>query len=43
MLADTDVQQIGFVKRGRFGASPDGLVGSDGLVEFAQSWWVRFD
>ncbi|MDR5654478.1 lambda exonuclease family protein [Ruixingdingia sedimenti] len=34
MLADTDVQQVGFVKRDRFGASPDGLVGSDGLVEF---------
>lgn len=34
MLADCDVQQVGFVKRGRFGASPDGLVGDDGLVEF---------
>jgi len=34
MLADTDVVEVGFVKRGRFGASPDGLVGTDGLVEF---------
>jgi hypothetical protein len=34
LLADTDVVQVGFVKRGRFGASPDGLVGTEGLVEF---------
>lgn len=34
LLADTDVVQVGFVKRGRFGASPDGLVGAEGLVEF---------
>jgi hypothetical protein len=34
LLADCDVVQVGFVKRGRFGASPDGLVGADGLVEF---------
>lgn len=34
LLIDADVVQVGFVKQGRFGASPDGLVGADGLVEF---------
>ena len=33
LLTDTEVVEIGFVRRGRFGASPDGLVGADGMVE----------
>lgn len=35
--ADTDVERVGFVEHPRIqmsGASPDGLVGPDGLVEF---------
>jgi putative phage-type endonuclease len=35
-FADTDVEQVGFVDHPRIamtGASPDGLVGSDGLIE----------
>lgn len=28
------VRQVGFVRRGLAGASPDGLVGDDGIVEF---------
>lgn len=31
---DVDVQQVGFIRNGDKGASPDGLVGDDGLVEF---------
>jgi hypothetical protein len=33
LTSDADVVQIGFVRRGRFGASPDSLVGHDGLLE----------
>lgn len=33
MLQNCDVQQVGFLKDGRKGASPDGLVGSDGMLE----------
>lgn len=29
----TDIKQVGFVKNGRAGASPDGLIGEDGLLE----------
>ena len=32
-LADAEPQQVGFIKRGRVGYSPDGLVGEKGLVE----------
>ncbi|MPZ36639.1 MAG: exonuclease [Rhizobiales bacterium] len=31
---DLTVQCVGFLKNGRKGASPDGLIGNDGLVEF---------
>lgn len=30
---DTDPQPVGFMRRGRAGASPDSLIGGDGLVE----------
>lgn len=33
-MTGTSVQQVGFVRRGRAGYSPDGLVGNDGAVEF---------
>lgn len=33
-VTEQDVQQVGFVRRGRAGYSPDGLVGDDGAVEF---------
>lgn len=32
-MTDNEVQQIGFMKRGRVGYSPDGLIGTDGLLE----------
>ena len=32
-MTDNEVQQIGFMRRGRVGYSPDGLIGSDGLLE----------
>ena len=32
-LTDNEVQRIGFMKRGRVGYSPDGLIGTDGLLE----------
>jgi hypothetical protein len=32
-ITDNEVQQIGFMRRGRAGYSPDGLVGTAGLVE----------
>jgi hypothetical protein len=31
---DLSVQQVAFIRNGRKGASPDGLVGNDGCVEF---------
>lgn len=31
---ETEVQQIGFIKLGNTGCSPDGLIGDDGMVEF---------
>lgn len=33
LLSGNDVEQVGFIKNGNCGASPDGLVGGDGLVE----------
>lgn len=33
-LLNREVEQIGFIRSGRKGYSPDGLVGSNGLVEF---------
>lgn len=33
-LRRCEVQRVGFVRRGRLGASPDGFVGDRGLVEF---------
>ncbi|MGY6410764.1 MAG: lambda exonuclease family protein [Alkalilacustris sp.] len=33
-ISDAEVVEVGFVRRGRYGASPDGLVGTNGLVEF---------
>lgn len=32
-LTDNEVERIGFMKRGRVGYSPDGLIGGDGLLE----------
>jgi hypothetical protein len=32
-LTDADPQQVGFIKRGRAGYSPDSLISEDGLVE----------
>lgn len=29
----SDVEEIGFIKKGNFGYSPDGLVGTDGAIE----------
>lgn len=31
---DTEVQRVGFIRCGRTGCSPDGLIGEDGMVEF---------
>ena len=31
---DAEVQKVGFIRCGRTGCSPDGLVGADGMVEF---------
>ena len=33
MMANCDVRQIGFLRNGRVGASPDGLIGNDGMLE----------
>ncbi|MDE2022084.1 MAG: YqaJ viral recombinase family protein [Patescibacteria group bacterium] len=33
MVADADPTQVGFLRRGRAGASPDSLVGADGVLE----------
>lgn len=30
---DYDVQRVGFIRTGRTGCSPDGLIGNDGMVE----------
>ena len=32
-MVDTDCQRVGFIRSGRKGASPDSLIGADGLVE----------
>lgn len=32
-MTGTTVRQVGFIRRGRAGASPDGLVGNDGSIE----------
>lgn len=32
-MRDVEPQQVGFIRNGRAGASPDSLVGSDGLLE----------
>lgn len=32
-MTDNVVQQVGFLRRGRVGYSPDGLIGNDGLLE----------
>lgn len=34
MVNDVDVKQVGFIRNGRIGCSPDGLVGNRGAVEF---------
>jgi hypothetical protein len=36
-VRDVEVMQIGFVRNGKYGASPDGLVGDDGLVEIKRA------
>lgn len=33
LLTDRQINNVGFIRNGRKGASPDGLVGSDGVVE----------
>jgi len=33
MMASCNVRQVGFIKNGRKGASPDGLIGNDGMLE----------
>lgn len=33
MLRDCDPQRVGFMRRGEAGASPDALIGNDGLLE----------
>lgn len=33
LVADAELQQIGFIKRGRIGGSPDSLIGDDGVLE----------
>lgn len=33
MLKDVEPQQVAFLRRGRVGASPDSLVGNDGMLE----------
>lgn len=30
---DVQIEQVGFIRRGRIGCSPDGLVGGDGMTE----------
>lgn len=40
-LYDADVITLG--RRGAVVTGIERLPASDGLVEFAQSWWVRFD
>lgn len=32
-IADVEPEQVGFIRNGRKGASPDSLIGSDGLLE----------
>lgn len=33
MIKDVEVEQVGFIKNGNCGCSPDGLIGSDGMWE----------
>jgi hypothetical protein len=33
MFKDYEVRQVGFLRNGRTGASPDGLIGDDGMLE----------
>lgn len=33
LVTDNHVQQVGFIRRGNVGASPDGLVGDEGMIE----------
>ena len=33
MIADTEPELVGFLRRGRAGASPDSLIGTDGVLE----------
>ncbi len=33
LLTNKDVQEVGFIVDGRFGCSPDGLIGDDGMLE----------
>ena len=33
MMAKCDVRRVGFLRNGRRGASPDGLIGNDGMLE----------
>lgn len=33
MLANVEVQEVGFIKNGRLGCSPDGLIGDPGMLE----------
>lgn len=41
---DTDPQLVGFMRRGRAGASPDGVVGDDGLVEIKSKLpWLQLE
>jgi len=33
MVADTELQRVGFIRRGDAGCSPDSLIGDDGMLE----------
>lgn len=37
MLANCEVQQVGFIKNGRVGCSPDGMISEDGMLELKRS------
>jgi hypothetical protein len=36
-VRDVEVQQIGFIRNGKCGASPDGLIGEDGTLEIKRA------
>lgn len=41
---DADPQLVGFMRRGRIGASPDALIGTDGLLEIKSKLrWLQLD